>query len=201
MTEESPVLARPASSRELFVTFTLLALQGFGGVLAVAQRVLVDQKRWLTREQFVEVLALGQVLPGPNVCNVALIVGDRFLGWRGAFAALAGMIALPLVIVLALTALYAQYAHLPAVAGALRGMGAVAAGMFVGTALRLVGGLRHNPMGLAVCTLLGVAAFVAVALLRWPLAWVLLVAGGVAWVHAYRRLRATDPAQQQPAQP
>jgi chromate transporter len=201
MTEDSPGLVRPASSRELFVTFTLLALQGFGGVLAVAQRVLVDQKRWLTREQFVEVLAIGQVLPGPNVCNVALMVGDRFLGWRGAFAALAGMIALPLVIVLALTALYAQYAHLPAVAGALRGMGAVAAGMFVGTALRLVGGLRQNPMGVAVCAALGVLAFAGVALLRWPLAWVLLGVGGAAWIYAYRRLRATHVAQTRPAQP
>jgi chromate transporter len=201
MTEDSPALSRPESSRELFVTFTLLALQGFGGVLAVAQRVLVDQKRWVTREQFVEILAVGQVLPGPNVCNVALMIGDRFLGWRGAFAALAGMIALPLVIVLALTAVYAQYAHYPAVAGALRGMGAVAAGMFVGTALRLVGGLRQNPMGVAICAGLGVIAFVAVALLRWPLAWVLLGAGSVAWIYAYRRLRTTQAAGARPAQP
>jgi chromate transporter len=201
MTEDFPSLARPASPRELFVTFTLLALQGFGGVLAVAQRVLVDQKRWLTREQFVEVLAIGQVLPGPNVCNVALMVGDRFLGWRGAFAALAGMIALPLVIVLVLTAVYAHYAQLPAVAGALRGMGAVAAGMFVGTALRLVGGLRENPMGVAICSVLGASAFGAVALLRWPLAWVLIGAGGLAWIHAYRRLRATQAARTPPAQP
>jgi chromate transporter len=201
MTEDSTALVRPASSRELFVTFTWLALQGFGGVLAVAQRVLVDQKRWLTREQFVEVLAVGQVLPGPNVCNVALMVGDRFLGWRGALAALAGMIALPLVIVLALTALYAQYSYLPAVAGALRGMGAVAAGMFVGTALRLVGGLRHNPMGVVICAGLGAIAFAAVALLRVPLAWVLLGAGSVAWVYAYRRLRTTQAAGARTAQP
>jgi chromate transporter len=135
------------------------------------------------------------------VCNVALMVGDRFLGWRGAFAALAGMIALPLVIVLALTALYAHYSQVPAVAGALRGMGAVAAGMFVGTALRLVGGLRQNPMGVAVCAVLGVFAFAAVALLRLPLVWVLLGAGGAAWIYAYRRLRAANAGPTRPAQP
>src|SRR3979409_1023083 len=127
MTDDPRPLARPSSEKELFVAFTLLALQGFGGVLAVAQRVLCEQRRWLTREQFVEILGLAQILPGPNVCNVALMVGDRFFGWRGAFAALAGMMALPLVIVLALTALYAHYALNAAVAGALRGMGAVSA--------------------------------------------------------------------------
>ncbi len=183
-------LPRPASLRDLFITFTLLALQGFGGVLAIAQRVLCEQKRWLTPSQFVEVLALAQVLPGPNVCNVALMVGDRFFGWRGAFAALAGMMAAPLVIVLAITALYAHYAVHPAVAGALRGMGAVAAGLIVGTALRLAAALRTNPMGVPACTGFAAAAFVAVALLRWPLVWVLLALGAIACGVAWWRLGA-----------
>ena len=67
MTNDPIVLERPSSKKELFIAFTLLALQGFGGVIAVAQRVLVEQRRWLTRAQFVEVLAVAQVLPGPNV--------------------------------------------------------------------------------------------------------------------------------------
>jgi chromate transporter len=182
-------LSRPRSPADLFVTFTLLALQGFGGVLAVAQRVLCEQKRWLTREQFVEILAVGQVLPGPNICNVSLMVGDRFFGWRGAFAALAGMLAVPAVLVLLLTAAYAEFAYLPAVTGALKGMGAVSAGLICGTALRLVGAMRANPMGVPVCILLGVATFVAVALLRWPLVWVLLGLGVAGWMFAWYRLR------------
>jgi chromate transporter len=152
-------LERPASPKELFVTFTVLALQGFGGVLAIAQRVLCEQKRWLTPEQFVEILSVGQVLPGPNVCNVALMVGDRFFGWRGAFAALAGMMAVPLVIVLLVTILYAQYALHPAVAGALKGMGAVAAGLIIGTGLRLSSALRFNTLGLPMCAAIGATAF------------------------------------------
>lgn len=186
-----PASARPASTGDLFITFTLLALQGFGGVLAIAQRVLCEQKRWLTPAQFVEVLALAQVLPGPNVCNVALMVGDRFFGWRGAFAALAGMMVLPLVIVLAVTALYTHYAVHPAVAGALRGMGAIAAGLIVGTALRLAAALRTNAMGVPACIGFAAAAFVAVALLRLPLVWVLLGLGTIAFGVAWRRL---DPA-------
>jgi chromate transporter len=188
-------LTRPASPRELFVAFTLLALQGFGGVLAVAQRVLVEQRRWLTREQFVEILSIGQVLPGPNVCNVALMVGDRFFGWRGAFAALAGMMAVPLALVLLVTAVYAQYAQLPAVAGALKGMGAVAAGMIAGTALRLAGALRSSAMGWPACAVLASVAFAAVGLLRWPLVWVLLVLGAVACVFAWTRLVHAAPAE------
>ena len=189
MTDETHSLARPSSKRELFIAFTLLALQGFGGVLAVAQRVLCEQKRWLTKEQFVEILAFGQVLPGPNVCNVALMVGDRFCGWRGAFAALAGMMTVPLVIVLAITVAYSQYASNAIVAGALKGMGAVAAGLIVGTALKLISALRANPMGIPACAVLMASAFVSVAILRWPLVGVLLGLGTIACLLAWRRLR------------
>lgn len=198
MTEDSRTLAQPSSRKELFVAFTWLALQGFGGVLAIAQRVLCEQKRWLTREQFVEILAVAQVLPGPNVCNLALMIGDRFFGWRGAFAALAGMMAVPLVIVLILTALYAQFAMHPAVSGALRGMGAVSAGLIFGTGLKLVGALRTNPMRPPLCGAFLVAAFSAVALLRWPLVWVIVALGIVACLVAWIRLRPRNIAPEQP---
>ncbi|MGE5337066.1 MAG: chromate transporter [Gemmatimonadota bacterium] len=180
--------ARPASPGDLFITFTLLALQGFGGVLAVTQRVLCEQKRWLTPAQFVEMLALGQVLPGPNVCNVALMVGDRYFGWRGAFAALAGMMTVPLVVVLALTVLYMHFAIHPAVAGALKGMGAVAAGLIIGTALRLAQALRTNVLGRPACIGFAAAAFVAVALLQLSLVWVLLALGVVSCSAAWWRI-------------
>lgn len=181
---DDPSLTVPASNKDLFVTFTRMALQGFGGVLPIAQRVLCEQKRWLSKEQFVEILALGQVLPGPNVCNVALMVGDRFFGWRGAFSALAGMMAVPLVIVLIITALYAEFASNPMVAGALKGMGAVSAGLIIGSALKLIPTLQRNPMGLPVCALIAIITFGLVALLRWPLVWVLLGLGVVTCCYA-----------------
>ena len=181
---DAPSLTVPASNKDLFVTFTRMALQGFGGVLPIAQRVLCEQKRWLSKEQFVEILALGQVLPGPNVCNVALMVGDRFFGWRGAFSALAGMMTVPLVIVLIITALYAEFASNPMVAGALKGMGAVSAGLIIGSALKLIPTLQRNPMGLPVCALIAIITFGLVALLRWPLVWVLLGLGVVTCCYA-----------------
>jgi chromate transporter len=184
--------ARPTSCLDLFLTFSKLALQGFGGVLAIAQQVLCDQKRWLTRAEFVELLSIGQVLPGPNVCNVSLMVGDRFFGWRGAFSALAGMMLIPLVVVLALTALYEQFSALPAVSGALRGMGAVAAGLIIGTALKLAQALARNPIGLGFCLAFGGATFAMVALARWPLVWILLGLGLSACTLAWLRISALD---------
>ncbi|MGZ5156356.1 MAG: chromate transporter [Caldimonas sp.] len=179
-------LAAPASAGELFFTFNRLALQGFGGVLAVAQRELVERKRWLSRDQFVEMLALSQVLPGPNVVNLALMFGDRFFGLRGALAAVGGMLVVPLVIVLALTAAYAEFSRLAVVSGALRGMGAVAAGLIIATAIKLMGSLRSNRLGPLLAASFAVSTFVMIALLRWPLVWVIAGLGplaiGIAWV-------------------
>lgn len=188
--DDLPAAPQPRSPRDLFIAFTLLALQGFGGVLAVAQRVLCEQRRWLTKAQYLEMLSLAQVLPGPNVCNLSLMVGDRWFGWRGAFAALAGMLLAPLLLVLLLTALYAEVATHPQVAGALRGMGAVAAGMVIGTALKLAKPLRSSPLGLAWCGVFAAATFAMIALLRWPLVAVLLGLGTFACVLAWRRLGA-----------
>ncbi len=182
-------LARPASAGELFRVFTWMSLQGFGGVLAVAQRELVERQRWLTKEQFVEMLSIGQVLPGPNVCNLALMIGDRYFGWRGAFAALAGMLAVPLVIVVALAALYGQLASIPAVAGALRGMGAVAAGLVIATGCKLLPTLRRNPLGLVPCLLIGALTFVTIGVLRWPLIAVLGLGGPAAIALVWWRLK------------
>jgi len=184
-TDEHP---RPRSLRELFLAFTWLALQGFGGVLAVVQRELVERKRWLTREEFVEEWAVAQIMPGPNVVNLALMIGARYFGLRGAMTALAGMLAFPLLVVLALALVYAQFANVPQVAGALRGMGAVAAGLVTATGLKLFGALKKNPLGMPLCLAFGLATFVAVAVLRLPLAWVLLGLGGLACVLAWRRL-------------
>ena len=181
--------AAPRSCGDLFRLFNRMALQGFGGVLAVAQIELVERSRWLTREQFVETLSVAQVLPGPNVCNLALMVGDRYFGWRGAAAALAGMMLAPLVIVLALAAAYDHWAHLPAVAGALRGMGAVAAGLVIATALKLALALEANPLGLPLCAGIGGLTFAAIALARWPLVWVVCGLGSAAVAVAWRRLQ------------
>ncbi|MDP9044600.1 MAG: chromate transporter [Pseudomonadota bacterium] len=181
-------LQSPASPRDLFFAFNRLAMQGFGGVLPVAQRELVERRRWLDNDDFVEMLAVSQVLPGPNVVNLALMFGDRTFGWRGALAALAGMLLVPLAVVLALTALYAHLSQYPVVTGALRGMGAVASGLVLSTAFKLMGSLRRNVLGLAPALLLGALTVAAVAGWRLPLLWVLLGGGSVAIALAWYRL-------------
>ena len=184
----APAHPRPQSLTDLFVSFTLLALQGFGGVLAVVQRELVEKKRWMTREEFIEDWAVAQIMPGPNVVNLSLMIGGRYFGLKGAMAALAGMLTLPLIIVLLLALVYAQFADHPGVAGALRGMGGVAAGLITATGLKLSSALLKNVLGLRQCIALGSLCFVAIAVLRWPLVYVLLGLGGIACTLAWRKL-------------
>jgi chromate transporter len=184
----APALNQPASRTDLFISFSLLALQGFGGVLAVVQRELVEKKRWMTREEFVEEWAVAQIMPGPNVVNLSLMIGSRYFGLSGAAAALAGMLVFPLVVVLLLALVYAQFAGNPQVAGALRGMGAVAAGLITATGLKLVAALKKNPLGLPLCIAFAAATFVGIALLRVPLVYVLLGLGGLACALTWRKL-------------
>ena len=178
----------PKSPGEIFRVFTRLALQGFGGVLPIAQRELVERERWLTREQFLEMLAVSQVLPGPNVVNLSLMFGDRTFGWRGALAALGGMLLAPLGIVLLLTVAYTHYAQHPVIAGVLRGMGAVAAGLIFSTGLKLLPALRSNVLGATPAYVFAALMFACIALLRLPLIWVLGGLGGLGFVLAWRRL-------------
>ena len=188
-------LSAPTSLSDLFWSFTWLALQGFGGVLAVVQREMVEKKRWMTQEQFVEDWAVAQVMPGPNVVNLALMIGGRYFGWTGALAALAGMISAPLVLLLLVAALYGTVADTAAAQGALRGMGAVAAGLITATGIKLIGALRTNPLGMGACAGLAGLTFVAIALLRWPLMGVLAGVGGGACLWAWRRLAPPSPAE------
>lgn len=179
---------QPQSPRDLFVSFTWLALQGFGGVLAIVQREMVEKKKWLTPEQFLEDWAVAQVMPGPNVINLGLMIGDRYFGLRGALAAVAGMLTIPLVVILALAVLYAHYAGNPQVAAALRGMGAVSGGLIAATGIKLIPQLRKHPLGFTTCLVFMALVFAAIAVFKIPLGWVLLVVGGVACVWTWKRL-------------
>jgi chromate transporter len=188
----SSIAMRPTSKSDLFWSFSWLALQGFGGVLAVVQRELVEKKQWLTREQFVEDWAVAQILPGPNVVNLSLMLGDRYYGLSGALLAMAGMLFFPLLIVLAMVVLYNGVSDIPQVQGALRGMGAVTAGLITATGLKLLPALQRNPLGRALCWLAVALTFVAIAVLCIPLVWVLLTLGVLTCFGAYRALRLVE---------
>ncbi len=195
MPEHAP-LNQPQSKTDLFLSFTVLALQGFGGVLAVVQRELVEKKRWLTREQFIEDWAVAQIMPGPNVVNLSLMIGGRYFGLPGALAGLAGMLLAPMAVVLLLAIAFGGVSDSAWAQGALRGMGAVSAGLIAAVGLKLIGALKTNPMGMPACIGLAVLSFVGVGVLRWPLAAVLLGTGligcGWAYVQLAKRVSAKE---------
>jgi len=181
------VVNAPRSLAELFWVFSKMALQGFGGVLPVAERVLVHERRWMTAKDFVESLAIAQALPGPNIINMSLMVGDRFRGAKGAAAAIAGMLCFPVMIVLSLTSVYQMYADQAMVRSMLLGMGAVAVGLIAGMALRLARTQGHYRVGWVI----GAATFVAMAIGHLPLAAVLLMCGLPSLAWRYRQLKRT----------
>lgn len=194
----SAPLHQPRSKTDLFVSFTFLALQGFGGVLAVVQRVLVEEKRWLTREQFVEDWAVAQVMPGPNVVNFSLMFGGRCFGLPGALASLAGLMVAPLLVVLLLAMAFGGVSDAAWAQGALRGMGAVSAGLIAAVGLKMIPALRGNAMGLPACMAFAASSFFGVGVMRWPLVYVLLGIGVLACGWAYVQLAKKAAARQGP---
>ena len=172
-------LATPRSPTELFLAFSALSLQAFGGALAFMERTVVQKKRWLSAHDFLGLYGISQVLPGPTGISFCVLLGDRFFGLRGAAAALAGFLLPPAVVVLSLAALFQQFQHLAWVQGALHGMGAASVGAIIHTAARMARTLRGQRVGVAVALL----AFCAVGLARVPVAAVVSTLGiaSVAW--------------------
>jgi chromate transporter len=155
----------------LFLTFSRITLSGFGGVMFWSRRALVERQRWLSDGEFVDLLTLGQLLPGPNVLNLTVMVGYRFGGWTGAAAAVAGFLGWPCLVVIGMGVLYQHYGALPQVQRALAGMAIVAAGLLLATVIKLAMVLprrRWRPW------LFGLVAFAGVGVLRWPLLWVIV---------------------------
>ena len=129
-------------------------------------------------------------MPGPNVVNLSIIIGGRYFVLPGGLSACAGMLLVPLILILVIAILYAPYANHPGVVQALRAMGAVAAGLILATGFRLISALNKNPMGMRICIALSVLCFTAVALLRLSLVYPLFGLGLVGCVLAYRKLAA-----------
>jgi chromate transporter len=178
--EPSTALQR-VTNGALFAGFLKVGLSGFGGVLPFARRMLVEQRRWLTEPEFTEVLSLSQFLPGPNIVNVAVIVGRRFQGPAGAIVAPLGLMLMPLVIVLLLAAVYAAFADVEAVRGACRGISAAASGLVLAMALRMSQPIRRTAWQVGI----GAIVFAGIGLARLPMPWVLAalvpVSLGLAW--------------------
>ena len=169
----------------LFVGFLRVALSGFGGVLAWARRMIVEERRWLSDADFTDMLSLCQFLPGPNIVNVSIYIGARFRGPLGSLAAFSGLMLAPMAIVLGLALLYDRFGGADIVRGGFRGIAAAAAGLVIAMALKMAAPHRLRPLSLA----FGLTAFVAVGVLRWPMLEVLLALAPLSVATAWLRRR------------
>jgi chromate transporter len=191
MTSEESEIRQPQSKTELFVAFTLMALQGVGGVLVIVQHEIVNRRKWLTQAQFVEEWSVAQVMPGPNVVNLCLMLGGKYFGLAGALAAVSGLIMAPMLLVLTLAILFGGVSDSAVAQGALKGMGAVSGGLIIATGLKLSKTMPQNPLGLWLAIAFAVITFTAVGIFRISLIWVLLGLGLLACLLTYRALGIT----------
>ncbi len=167
---------------DLFLGFFKLGALAFGGTGPLTRAILVEDRRWLDDREFAALLGLCQALPGANTCNLAVMLGDRFCGASGAIVALAGLLAAPLAVLVAVATFFATFAHQPDIRAALFGATAAAAGLALGTAIKMT--MKIRP-GLRVAAL-ALAAFLGVAVLRAPLALVLGLLAPASFVLAGR---------------
>ena len=150
---------------ELFVAYAQVTLVSFGGVMFWMRRLLVERRRWLTNREFIELVAIAQLMPGVNGINLAAMIGYRFCGWRGAAAALAGFLGSPVIVIIAIAVLHDRYGELPLVQHALAGMSAVAVGLLIATAAQLSVVLQRRLLA----WLFVLLVFLGVGVMRWPL--------------------------------
>ena len=170
------------SHAELFLAFFKITLMGFGGTLMWTRRMFVERKRWMTAEEFNDVYALCQFLPGPNVVNLTAVFGSRMRGPTGAIAAWSGFLILPFCVMLAAGMLYERYGDVGIVRRVLSGVAPAAAGLLIATAVKMAAPMfrRFEPAPFVM-----LATAFAIGLMRWPLPLVLLViipvSIGLAW--------------------
>lgn len=164
---------QPVSLATLFFAFLRVALSSFGAGPTWMHHMLVRQRRWLSEEEFAEVLSLCQLLPGPNIVNVAVCIGARTHGAVGSLTALAGFVVVPWVLGFIFGVTCLEYAHLPIVRNVLGGISAAAAGLIIATGIRLLRPHRARPLALLFAAL----AFAALAFGHLPLVAVIVVLG------------------------
>jgi chromate transporter len=156
----------PPTCGALFAGFFSIGISGFGGVLPWARRMIVERRGWLSGPEFTDLLALCQFLPGPNIINLSVVLGARFRGLPGAFSAIGGLLAAPLVIVSLLGTVYARFQDDPVVARTIAAVAAAASGLVLAMALKIAWPLRRDPRAIPVaiiaCVLL---AFIHLSLL------------------------------------
>ena len=175
MIESSVPTAFVPSRRALFLAFLQIGVSAFGGALPWGRRILVEDREWLSERDFTEIVTVCQAVPGPNMVNLAVFIGTRYHGIVGALIAFAGIVGVPLTILLLLNEVYHAFAHLPQVKSGMTGMAAAATAYLLFISLKMGGPFWKRPLGIALCAASASLAFFA----HWHMALVLLVCGAV----------------------
>ena len=181
-----PVAAQP-SLTELFTGFALVSISGFGGALPWARRMIVEQRQWMTAEEFNETFSLSQFLPGPNLVNFCVVFGSRFGGVAGAVVTLAGLLGPPVIIVTVLAALYAQFGDLAVLTRILGGIASAAAGLIIANVAKMAEPMFRKRWNFA--PPVAIAGFIGVALVQWPLPYVFAALAPVSVMLAFVWMR------------
>jgi len=158
---------------DLFLGFAKIGLLGFGGVAPWARHIIVEERRWLDEREYAAILGVGQVLPGPNTVNSAILIGDRFHGVTGAAIAAFALLWMPITILIGIALIYDRISSIPAVEAAIGAGAAAAAGLLIGTALKMARRLKPG----ATAIVIGLAAFVSVGLLKISMALAIVILG------------------------
>jgi chromate transporter len=181
-------LAPPPGLWALFLGLLQVALSAFGGGLSAwSQRIVVEQRRWMSNEEFLTGLTVARLFPGPNQINMAVYIGTRFHGLRGAVVALAGMLLVPFSLLMLLGVAYFGFPELPAVNRVLAGVVAAAAGMALSMGFKILDQYWKDGVALA----LAAGVFVAMSVFHARLVPVVLLTGPLAmawyWPRSARR--------------
>ncbi len=172
----------PVSLVSLFLVFFRVGLFSFGGGLSGwIYREVVTLRGWMNDDDFFSGLALSQILPGANVTNLSVYIGQRLRGPVGAVCALTGLVIGPFFAVIALVTAYAQIATMPWIQDAMSGAAAAAIGLLLIVALKGA----HSASRKLVPFLILMTTFVAVGLLQWPLVPVVLGLAPVSIAYAW----------------
>ncbi|MGA0022286.1 MAG: chromate transporter [Vulcanococcus sp.] len=162
---------------QLFLGMQQVALSSFGGGLSAwSERIVVEERQWMSKEEFITGLTVARLFPGPNQINMAVYIGSRFHGLTGALAALFGILLLPFSVLMLLGLAYYDLHTVMAVDRVLAGVITASAGMALSMGFKIAGAYTRDPVAM----LLAAGSFLAMTVFHVRLVPLVLVAGPLA---------------------
>lgn len=185
----------PPSVAALALAFNRLAFESIGGGLAAwSQKMIVEEKRWMSEEEFLSTSTICNILPGANQINMAVFVGTKYRGLPGALAAVGGLVALPAAAALVIGALFLEFRHYAGVRHFLTGMSCAAVALAVSVAWHQG---RHTLTSWPAFAL-GLATFLAAVVLRLPLWLTIAVLAPLGFWWGWQRPEPLEPGEPGP---